>query len=41
MLILEPVARDKAREKEKEDARLQEAARKFDQLIMAGRDKID
>jgi hypothetical protein len=49
MLTLEPVSRDKAKEKEKEkeeekekeDARIREAARKFDQLIMAGRDNID
>ena len=42
MLTLEPVARDKAREKEKQDARLREAGRKFDRL-MGGRstDKVE
>ena len=43
MLTLEPVARDKAREKEKEkeDVRIREAAEKYDRLIRAGRDKIE
>jgi hypothetical protein len=41
MLTLEPVARDKAREKEEKDARLREAAEKYDRLVRAGRDKID
>jgi hypothetical protein len=41
MLTLEPVARDKARKKEKEDARIREAARKYDRLVRAGRDNID
>ena len=41
MLTLEPVARDKAREKEEKDARLREAARKFDRLMRAGRDKVE
>jgi hypothetical protein len=41
MLTLEPVSRDKAKEKEKEDARIREAARKFDRLMRAGRDNID
>jgi hypothetical protein len=39
MLTLEPVARYKA--KEKEDARIREAARKFDRLMRAGRENID
>jgi Family of unknown function (DUF5681) len=33
MLTLEPVARDRAKEKEAEGARLREAARKFDRLM--------
>jgi hypothetical protein len=41
MLTLEPVARDKAKEKEKEDARLREAASKYDRLMRSGRDKIE
>jgi hypothetical protein len=41
MLTLEPVARDKAREKEERDARLQEAAREYARLVRAGRDNID
>jgi hypothetical protein len=41
MLTLEPVAQDKAREKEKEDARLQEAASKYDRLVRARCRKIE
>jgi Family of unknown function (DUF5681) len=41
MLTLEPVARDRAKEKEAEDARLREAAAKFDRLMRAGRDKVE
>jgi hypothetical protein len=41
MLTLEPVARDKAREKEERDARLREAASKYDRLMRSGRDKIE
>jgi Family of unknown function (DUF5681) len=41
MLTLEPVARDKARVKEEKDARLREAAAKFDRLMRAGRDKAE
>jgi Family of unknown function (DUF5681) len=41
MLTLEPVARDRAKKKKAEDARLREAARKFDRLMRAGRDSID
>jgi hypothetical protein len=41
MLTLEPVARDKAREKEEKDARLREAAREYARLVRAGRDNID
>ena len=41
MLTLEPVARDKAREKEEKDARLREAARKYDRLMGADPDKIE
>jgi hypothetical protein len=41
MLTLEPAARDRAKEKEAEDARLRETAAKFDRLMRAGRDKIE
>jgi len=41
MLTLEPVARDKAREKEEKDARLRETARKYDRLMGADADKIE
>jgi hypothetical protein len=41
MLTLEPVARDQARKKEEKDARLREAARKYDRLVRSGRDNID
>ena len=41
MLTLEPVALDKAEKAKEKDARLREAARKYDRLMMAGRDKID
>jgi Family of unknown function (DUF5681) len=41
MLTLEPVARDRAKEKQAEDARLREAARKYDRLMRAGRDETE
>jgi hypothetical protein len=41
MLTLEPVARDKARDKEENDARVREAARKFDRLMGADPDRIE
>ena len=41
MLTLEPVARDKAREKEEKDAKLRETARKYDRLIRGDRGRID
>lgn len=41
MLILEPMARGKVKEKDARDAALREAARKFDRLMRAGRDNID
>jgi hypothetical protein len=41
MLTLEPVARDKAKEKEAEDARLREGARKYDRLIRGDRGRMD
>ena len=41
MLTLEPAARDKAREKEENDARLREAGRKFDRMMGADPDKIE
>jgi Family of unknown function (DUF5681) len=39
MLTLEPAARDRAKQKEAEDARLREAAAKFKRLMRAGRDE--
>jgi hypothetical protein len=41
MLTLEPAARDKAEKAKEKDARLREAARKFDRLMRAGRDKVE
>jgi hypothetical protein len=41
MLTLEPAARDKARDKEENDARLREAARKYDRLVGADPDRIE
>jgi hypothetical protein len=41
MLTLEPVARDRAKEKEAEDAKLRETARSYDRLMRAGRDKVE
>jgi hypothetical protein len=41
MLSLEPAARDKARDKQENDARLREAARKFDRLMGADPDEIE
>jgi Family of unknown function (DUF5681) len=41
MLTLEPAARDKARDKEENDARLREAARKYDRLMGADPDRIE
>jgi hypothetical protein len=40
MLTLEPVARDKAKQAEKRDAAMQEAARKFDLLAGLDPDEI-
>ena len=41
MLTLEPSARGKAKEAKENDARLQEAARKFDRLMRGDADKIE
>jgi hypothetical protein len=41
MVTLEPVARDKAREKEEKDAANREAARKFDRVAGGDPDKIE
>ena len=41
MLTLEPVARNKAKEKDARDAARRETARKFDRLMRADRGKID
>jgi hypothetical protein len=41
MLTLEPAARDKAEKAKEKDARLREAARKYDRLMRAGRDKVE
>jgi hypothetical protein len=40
-LTLESAARDKARDKEENDARLREAARKYDRLMGVDPDKIE
>jgi hypothetical protein len=40
-LTLEAAARDKARDKEENDAKLREAARKYDRLMGADPDKIE
>jgi Family of unknown function (DUF5681) len=41
MLTLEPAARDKAEKAKEKDARLREAARKYDRLMRGDRDKIE
>ena len=41
MLTLEPAARDRAKEKEAEDARLRETAAKFDRLMRGDPDEAE